>query len=468
MNERQLLENYIYGDVEDDDEDDSNSSIVSETPNRHYHAFHEDKKWTLEYATFLVIGLSYLWPWNSFLAATAYFSTRLSHNEYLQANLSSFIMAMSTITGTTASLILAERQRGAKYTGRVFLGEVIIFGVFIVMALSCILKSVGTISYFLFIMVCVWGASLGTAFAQNGSFAVVNTIDSVYTQAVMVGQAISGVLPPIISLISASIGGGGEKKHDENDTGDTSGGTSSAMYFLVASLVAGVAFVMFHKVQTRHRHLLDRNEIDEYQGVNIQEQDGETEGVEAADEGEGPFNQTKPNHIHVPLRVLLQKLKSPAFGVFFTFTVTLVYPVFSNSINSVNGIRYEIFVPLAILIWNLGDLAGRVICGYDKYVVKTRKTFVIYALLRLLFIPAYLLCNINGREGIIRSDIFYMLIHLLFGLTNGHLGSSGMMTAPDYVQDHEKAATGGFMTLVLSLGLTCGSLLSFILVSAIF
>lgn len=387
-----------------------------------------DKK-SLEYVTFLVIGLSYLWPWNCFLAATAYFTGRLAENDYLKTHLSSYIMSVSTVTGTVASLILADRQRGANYAGRVFSGEVMICATFILMALSCIFGNVGIISYFLFVMVCVWGSTVGTAFAQNGSFAVVNTIDPVYTQAIMVGQAVAGVLPPSINFLSTLIAG------EASNTKDVSG-MSAAMYFLVASVVSGVAFSLFMLIKKRHGELLHTH--------------SEQTAVKS----------------HIPLIVLLKKLRAPAFAVFFTFAVTLVYPVFINNIESANGIRYNLFVPLSFLVWNLGDLGGRVLCGYQQYVIKSSRRFVLYAVLRLLFIPAYFLCNVHG-SGWIKSDFTYFLVHLTFGLTNGHLGSSGMMSPPDYVDEHEKAAAGGFMTLVLSLGLAAGALSSFILVSVL-
>ncbi|KAA8915468.1 hypothetical protein TRICI_002389 [Trichomonascus ciferrii] len=388
-----------------------------------------DKK-SLEYVTFLVIGLSYLWPWNCFLAATAYFTGRLAENEYLKTHLSSYIMSVSTITGTIASLILADRQRGANYAGRVFSGEVMICATFILMALSCIFGNVGTVSYFLFVMLCVWGSTVGTAFAQNGSFAVVNTIDSVYTQAIMVGQAVAGVLPPLINFLSTLLA----RKVSNDDATAGGSGMSAAMYFLVASVVSGVAFSLFMLIKRRHGELLHTH--------------SEQTAVKT----------------HIPLSVLLKKLRSPAFAVFFTFAVTLVYPVFISNIDSANGIRYELFVPLSFLVWNLGDLGGRVLCGYEQYVVKSSHRFVFYAILRLSFIPAYLLCNVHG-SGWIKSDFIYFLIHFTFGVTNGHLGSSGMMSPPDYVDEHEKAAAGGFMTLVLSLGLAAGALSSFILVS---
>lgn len=46
-------------------------------------------------------------------------------------------------------------------------------------------------------------------------------------------------------------------------------------------------------------------------------------------------------------------------------------------------------------------------------------------------------------------------------MSNGWLGSNSLMTAPVIVEDSEKEAAGGFMTVWLVGGLTSGSILSF-------
>lgn len=81
---------------------------------------------------------------------------------------------------------------------------------------------------------------------------------------------------------------------------------------------------------------------------------------------------------------------------------------------------------------------------------------------RLVFVPLYLLCNVGGRGARVQSDLFYLaLVQLLFGVSNGYLGSSCMMGAGEWVQQEEREAAGGFMGLCLVAGLTVGSLLSF-------
>lgn len=126
------------------------------------------------------------------------------------------------------------------------------------------------------------------------------------------------------------------------------------------------------------------------------------------------------------------------------------------------------FIPLAFLFWNIGDLVGRLLTLLPQLSLTHRPQLLfIFSLLRLLFVPLYLMCNLHGRGAVIESDLFYLfVVQLGFGITNGWLGSSCMMGAPAYVAPNEREAAGGFMSLMLVAGLTVGSLLSFLVAGA--
>ncbi len=121
------------------------------------------------------------------------------------------------------------------------------------------------------------------------------------------------------------------------------------------------------------------------------------------------------------------------------------------------------FIPFAFLIWNTGDLIGRLLPLLPGFSLTSRPLILfVISLIRIIFIPLYLLCNIRGEGAVINSDTFYLVIvQLLFGTSNGYVGSSCMMGVGEWVQVEEREAAGGFMGLCLVAGLTVGSLLSF-------
>ncbi|KPI39240.1 Equilibrative nucleoside transporter 1 [Cyphellophora attinorum] len=143
----------------------------------------------------------------------------------------------------------------------------------------------------------------------------------------------------------------------------------------------------------------------------------------------------------------------------------MVFPVFTASVQSVSGIESAVFIPLGFLLWNIGDLGGRLLTAVPKLSL-THFPFALFciAMARLVFIPLYFLCNIKGRGAYVNSDIFYLVVvQFFFGLSNGYLGSSCMMGAGSWVAPEEREVAGGFMGMMLVAGLAVGSLLSFTL-----
>lgn len=168
---------------------------------------------------------------------------------------------------------------------------------------------------------------------------------------------------------------------------------------------------------------------------------------------------------------LCKKLRWLATSVFLCFAVTMVFPVFTQAVLSVQDpstsprlFQRASFIPLAFLLWNAGDLFGRLLTLIPRLrLIQYPRFLFAFSLLRLVFIPMYLLCNIRGRGAAINSDAFYLIIvQFLFGLSNGWLGSNCMMGAAEWVEAEEREAAGGFMGLMLVAGLTVGSLLSFL------
>lgn len=149
----------------------------------------------------------------------------------------------------------------------------------------------------------------------------------------------------------------------------------------------------------------------------------------------------------------------------------MAFPVFTQAIVSVRPpasnpsqlFTPDVFIPFGFLIWNLGDLAGRIVCGFDTFkFTSSPQLLALASLARVAFIPLYFLCNIKGDGAIISSDLFYWLIQFAFGATNGWVGSNVMMAAPGLVEEGEREASGGFMGLCLVAGLATGSLASFL------
>jgi len=171
------------------------------------------------------------------------------------------------------------------------------------------------------------------------------------------------------------------------------------------------------------------------------------------------------------------------FTAAYIFIVTLsVFPPITVSIKSTNPATNPLFFSaFHFLIFNLGDLSGRSICGWSRVVIWSAKKLLTLSLARTLFIPLFLMCNVQRRSSnpilaapIISSDFLYMLILFIFGVSNGYVSSLVMMAAPSIEHnprlkgrrdDVDVAATIGSFSIVG--GLAIGSLTSFVVSATI-
>jgi equilibrative nucleoside transporter 1/2/3 len=388
-----------------------------------------------------------------FLAATPYFQHRFASNPALLSNFQPAILSVSTVGNLGAMIVLTKLQERANYPRRTITGIFINAVVFTLLALSTkLFLSVSTGVYFTFLMLMVLSASLATGMCQNGIFAYVSGFGrEEYTQGIMAGQGIAGVLPAltqIISVLSVS------KKQTAHGSPQESS-TSAFAYFLTATIVSTLTLVAFF-------YLLSRPSSK-----------SRMRGTEQDDDHLA--NSTQSLRKSVPFMRLFNKLFWLAGGVFLTFAVTMFFPVFTGRIASVRDpstsprlFQPATFIPLGFFFWNLGDLIGRTGPALPSLRL-THRPRIIFCLsvARLVFIPMYFLCNISGRGAIVKSDFFYLfVVQLSFGLTNGYLGSSCMMGFAEWVETDELEAAGSFMSLALVGGLAAGSFLSFAVAGA--
>ncbi|KAI4188799.1 MAG: hypothetical protein LQ348_003878 [Seirophora lacunosa] len=400
----------------------------------------------VEYAIFLLLGVSM----NMFLAASPYFQHRFSTSAYLLTHFPAYITSVSTATNLASVTLLTHLQRSASYPKRIITSLCLnIFG-FTCLALSTtFFRDVSVQGYFAFLMLAVFTASLATGLCQNGVFAYVSGFGvPEYTQAIMTGQAVAGVLPCVAQIVSVL----SVPKQDDSRPGNAQGSSKSAfIYFLTATAVSVATLFAFLYLVRSHA--------------------AQSKPIETAD---GVENAQEDEHVErkvVGMWTLFKKLRYLALAVFLCFAVTMFFPIFTQEILSVRAqdtaprlFQSDCFIPLAFLLWNSGDLIGRLLPGIPHLkLVRWPRTLLLISILRFVFIPLYLLCNVRGRGAAIQSDAFYLIVvQFLFGLSNGYIGSSCMMGASEWVEKEEREAAGGFMGLMLVGGLTTGSLLSFL------
>ncbi|KAI9659424.1 MAG: hypothetical protein M1821_001682 [Bathelium mastoideum] len=401
------------------------------------------------YGVFFLVGIAMLWAWNMFLAAGPYLKYRFSESEPIQQSFQSAELSVSTVTNLGSMLVLQKLQKNASYPKRVIASLVINIVVFIALTISTkLFLAASAGGYFGFIIIAVFATSLATGLCQNGIFAYAQSFErEEYTQAIMTGQAVAGVLPCLAQI--ASVLSVPDTQADAEETAHRQSNSAFA-YFLTAVGISSATLLAFfyiwaRQAATRPKRVQDPNSDDP----------AEVDDVERE---------------IVPFSTLAWKLRYLASSVFITFALAMTFPVFTQRITSVQSsselprlFRPAAFVPVGFLFWNCGDLFGRLLTGVPGLsLTKWPRVLLILAIARAGFVPLYLLCNVDGKGAIIKSDAFYLVVvQFLFGTTNGFVGSTSMMGAGEWVDPYEREAAGGFMGLCLVAGLAFGSLASF-------
>lgn len=391
-----------------------------------------------------------------FLAAAPYFQSRFADNQTILANFQAAITSVATVTNFVSMLMLTNMQATANYPFRILASLVLNMIVFSLLAISTVLfRAITSTSYLIFTLIMVFCTSVGTGLCQNGAFAFAASFSRPeYLQAIMTGQAIAGVLPSMAQIITVL----GVPEPDSTAGASAlatalakENRTAAFIYFLTATGIGTSCFISILPL-VRKYHLIAENQ--------------KLAAMTSYDDDERPARET------VGMLTLYKKLHWHAAAIFVCFAVSMFMPVFTQKILSnvdqataPRLLKPSAFIPLGFLVWNIGDLGGRLLTLgplAGGAAIRHPPILLMLAFLRVGFIPLYLLCNIGGHGATIPNDAFYLfVVQFLFGATNGWLGSVCMMDFVTYVDDGEREAAGGFMAVNLIAGLMVGSLMSF-------
>ncbi|KAJ6171415.1 hypothetical protein N7470_000482 [Penicillium chermesinum] len=405
-----------------------------------------------EYVIFFLLGNAMLWAWNMFLAAAPYFRSRFATSEWAVRNYQSSIMSVSTVTNLATVYVLAKLQKNVSYPRRITISLLVNCVTFTLLAFSTFaLKNVSVPVYFGFLMIMVLAASFATGLNQNGVFAYGAGFGrkNIPKQLWVAKEWLEYYLIASVLLVPMETHGG----QDRSDEPPAASPKAAFIYFLTATGVSILTLLAF-------LHLLRRRPGPRPKSV-LENEDDELVDL--------------PHDKSVSLWTLFGKLRYLAIAVALCFTFTMMFfPVYTSEIVSVNDPQQSriydprVFTPLALLVWNVGDLAGRTAVAIPGLSIGHRPFLAfLLAVARIGFLPLYLLCNINGHGAVVHSDFFYLVIvQFLFGATNGYLVSSCMMGANFWVDVDEREAAGAFMSIMLVAGLAAGSLLSFFVTSS--
>lgn len=418
----------------------------------------------LVYIIFYLLGIGTLLPWNFFTNAKSYFMYKLRNttmnettwtdrpSEYnsMQANFESYLAIAAMVPNVLFMFLNTAATKLIAVHVRIIIATITMILMFVV---TIVLAKVDTDTWqsqFLAItMGTVVITNAGSAVMQGGLFGLASMFPKEYTQAVMGGMGMGGVIASSTNILCISLG-----------TGALETGFG---YFMTAEIVIIFALIGYFCLPCL-----------EYATHHIALRTPPSGSCNTADTDVAPVTRSKSKSAE--LVPVFKQIWMPAICVFVVFAVTLsCYPAVNSAITSINKDAKDAgswaktyFVPVScFLLFNVGDLLGRTVAGFCQWPRQKSALLPVLSLLRVVFIPVFLLCNVRPRHHLpylIHNDYVPLVSMVVFAFSNGYLGTLCMMYGPSMVALDRMETAGGMMSFFLALGLGSGSLTSLLLV----
>ncbi|CAJ1052777.1 equilibrative nucleoside transporter 1-like isoform X1 [Xyrichtys novacula] len=413
---------------------------------------------------FFMLGLGTLLPWNFFMTATVYFTSRLRDPSLVDP------LANETTTDEPRSVLEAKFNNVMTLSAmlplllftclnsflhtlvsqhlRVAGSLLIIMSVFIVTAVLVKIP-LEPLPFFIVTMVKIVIINSFGAVLQGSLFGMAGTLPASYTTPIMSGQGLAGTFAAFAMICAIASG---------TELQDAAFG-----YFITACFViflSILSYILLPKLEF-YRFYQDKNKkqtSDKETSVTLM---GKEVLAESADQNK---------HQSVSMMTIFKKIWPLALSVCFTFSVTIgTFPAITADTKSTianGGFWDQYFIPVScFLLFNLCDWTGRSLTAVCMWPQRDSMLLHVLILGRIVFIPLFMLCNVQPRLQLpvfFHHDGIFIVFMILFAFSNGYLASLCMCYGPKNVLPHEAETAGAIMAFFLSLGLAVGAASSFI------
>ncbi|XP_042157382.1 equilibrative nucleoside transporter 1-like [Oncorhynchus tshawytscha] len=420
---------------------------------------------------FFMLGLGTLLPWNFFMTATMYFSSRLRDPSQMGTNLSGngtgaegnnrslleakfnnvmTLCAMVPLLAFTCLNSVLHQRIPQKF--RIMGSLAVILVVFLLTAILVKIE-MAPLPFFTLTMIKIVIINSFGAILQGSLFGMAGQLPTKYTTPIMSGQGLAGTFAAFSMICAISSG---------SEINDAAFG-----YFITACVVILLAiisyvvlpkleFYQYYKTQSGNRIIDEENKLDLLKKENA----AETKPVFKKGEEEQ----------NVSMLTIFKKIWVLALSVCFAFTITIgTFPAVTVDVKSTiaDGGTWELyFIPVCcFLLFNLSDWVGRSLTAVCMWPGKDSKLVPILLVARVIFVPLFMLCNVQPRYNLpifFEHDAWFIVFMIVFAFSNGYLASLCMCFGPKKVAAHEAETAGAIMAFFLSLGLALGASLSFL------
>ncbi|THH08185.1 hypothetical protein EW146_g9079 [Bondarzewia mesenterica] len=433
-----------------------------------------------------LFGCAVLLPWNVMITATPYFLSRLEGSP-VRSLFSSYLSTSFTFANFSFLAHATATSKKASSSRQVQWTTLTLASLTFLLMLSTYITLPPTL-FFTFVLLNAIAQAGAGSYLQTSVVAIASLFGPATMQAVMSGQAAVAIVVSSVQVISAGASLRSSAPASVLRARDSVGEAEakSAFAFFALSTVFLVACAGANVWLTRmpaFKAIVAPAPLDceppWARARSLSVERGEhrplvADGVDLSPVGlheHADILDAKSRIWRVAKKNVLYEV-----AVAYVFVVTLsVFPPLTISVQPTNpSIHPLLFNSIHFLVFSTGDFLGRHLCSYPTLLIWSAKRLGMLSLLRTLFIPLFLACNVQrdpstpSAPPLINSDVLFMLILLVFGLSNGYVSSLCMMSAGSLEhnrrlegrkEDVDIAATVASFCLVG--GLAVGSMMSF-------
>ncbi|XP_077261146.1 NADPH-dependent diflavin oxidoreductase 1 isoform X2 [Temnothorax americanus] len=397
-------------------------------------------------------GIGALMPWNMFITAKQYFVGYKLSKEYtgIDTNYATNFLAYLGFASQVPNLLFnwlnVFLQFGGNLTTRIVWSIFVLVLIFVFTVVLAMTDSSDWSGVFFWItMVSVVILNTANGIYQNSVFGMAAKLPIKYTGAVVLGSNISGTFTAIINFLAQIMAPNAR--------------TAAIYYFITALFILLACFDTYFALPInrfyRYHELLHQKEMNKRQ-------------LESSSRGK---------HKPKPAYWLVFKACFPqCFNTFLIFFVTLaLFPSVQSDIRSSDE---NFVVPsdyyssvMCFLTFNITAMLGSSIASLVQW--PSKRYLVIPVVLRLAYVPLFLLCNYQPAETkrilpiLINDDWVFFVIAVTMGLSSGYLSSLSMMYCPRMVDSQYASTAGMFGAASLITGIFTGILFSMVMPSLV-
>lgn len=286
-------------------------------------------------------------------------------------------------------------------------------------------------------------SNVGVNVLQGSMFGISGRFPPLYAGAVMMGQAMGGVVPALAAVALTAF--------------EVEPRLLGPACFAAVLLLLLAAMVLFHWLKTSKFFLYYAEGKDNHGVI--------TDHDEQVDK--------------LCYKEIVKKSWPYLVAGYLTYATTLsIFPAITSLVQSQTKSKWtdKYFTPVAsVLLFNCGDLLGRTLGTFVQWPKRSnfgKLAVLVVSLIRVGLVPLFMYCNVAPENRalpvIFRSDAWFCTFIVVMAMSVGYLGNICLTQAPKTSEDADsQEATSLILTATFVLGQATGSFGSYFVLKAI-